>query len=84
MGTADEWYVYVVRCADHSFYTGVAKDVEARVSKHNSRAGAKYTRTRTPVTLVYHEACADQGSALRREYEIKQMPAADKRRLAGE
>ena len=81
MAADDEWCVYMVRCADRTLYTGVAKDVEARVIQHNSRKGAKYTRTRTPVELVYRETCVDQGSALRREYEIKQLTAAEKNEL---
>lgn len=84
VGSEDAWYVYIVRCADRSLYTGVAKDVAARVSAHNSGSGAKYTRARRPVTLVYREMCADQGSALRREYEIKGLRATVKRKLAGE
>lgn len=76
------WFVYIVRCADRTLYTGVAVDVGARVCTHNAGKGAKYTRARLPVKLVYHEPAGSRGAALRREYEIKQMPAARKRLLA--
>jgi predicted GIY-YIG superfamily endonuclease len=75
------WHVYIVRCADRTLYTGVAKDVAARVAAHNARRGAKYTRTRLPVKLVYSEEVADRGAALRREYAIKALPRAAKRAL---
>jgi predicted GIY-YIG superfamily endonuclease len=77
-----KWTVYIVRCADRSLYTGIAKSLAERVEKHNAGKGAKYTRSRLPVTVVYAESAADHGSALRREHEIKRMPAASKRRLA--
>ena len=77
-----DWYVYMVRCADASLYTGIAKDPVARLAQHNDGIGAKYTRTRRPVELVHIESAADHGSALRREYQIKQMSAAQKRALA--
>ena len=76
-----EWHVYMLRCADHSLYTGVATDLEARVATHNAGKGAKYTRGRLPVKLVYQEAVADRGTALKREHAIKRLPAAAKRRL---
>lgn len=80
MSTA--WTVYIVRCNDASLYTGVAKDLTRRIEQHNAGTGAKYTRSRLPVTLVYSEEVADRGAALRREIEIKRLPAASKRRLA--
>ena len=69
------WFVYIVRCADDSLYTGIAKDVERRVSEHNStgRLGANYTRARRPVALVYAEAAESRSAAARREHEIKQL-----------
>jgi putative endonuclease len=78
------WHVYIVRCADASLYTGVAKDVTARVEKHNARGGAKYTRSRLPVALVYTEGARDRGAAQRREAEIRKLSAADKRALIAE
>lgn len=76
-----EWTVYMLLCADQSLYTGVATDIEARLSTHNAGKGAKYTRGRLPVKLVYQEAAADRGTALKREHAIKCMPVAAKRRL---
>ena len=77
------WYVYIVRCIDQSLYTGIARDVGQRIALHNSGAGAAYTRTRRPVTLVHQEPAADRGTALRREAAIKRLPASAKRVLAG-
>jgi len=76
-----QWFVYILRCADKSLYTGVATDLEARVHKHNVGKGAKYTRGRRPVKLVYHESAANRSAALRREHAIKRMKTAEKRRL---
>lgn len=86
-GTAHDdeapWHVYILRCADGSLYTGIAKDPAKRFSEHNAGRGARYTRSRLPVELVYAESAAGRGSALRREHEIKQLSAADKRELIG-
>jgi putative endonuclease len=79
--TSTEWHVYVVRCADTTLYTGIARDLQARITQHNTGRGAKYTRGRRPVTLVYQEAAADHGAALRREHEIKRMAPQAKRAL---
>ena len=68
----------MVRCADDSLYTGIAKDLQARLDQHNAGEGAKYTRARRPVSLVYCEVIEDQGRALRREYELKQFDRAAK------
>ena len=75
------WHVYILRCADETLYTGIATDVEARVLKHNTGKGAKYTRGRLPVTLVYQEPLPSRGEALKREYAIKCLPLAAKQRL---
>ena len=79
-----EWYVYIVQCADGSFYTGVTKDVDARVSQHNAGQGAKYTRARRPVVLVYQEVAENHGVALRRENVIRRLRPEMKRVLAAE
>jgi predicted GIY-YIG superfamily endonuclease len=78
-----KWHVYIVRCSDETLYTGIARDVEARIAQHNAGSGARYTRSRLPVELVYREAAADRSAALKREYAIKGLSAAAKRRLAG-
>lgn len=75
------WTVYIVRCADLSLYTGIARDLAARLSLHNAGKGARYTRGRRPVVLVYHESAADRAAAQRREAAIKRLPAARKREL---
>lgn len=71
----NSWYVYIIRCSDNTLYTGIAKEVEKRVAEHNSGnpGGAKYTRSRRPVTLVYREQVNSRSEAARRELEIKKM-----------
>lgn len=73
--------VYVLECADGTLYTGIARDAAARLAVHNSGRGAKYTRSRLPVTLRYRETQPDKGAALRRELEIKGMTRAEKLKL---
>ena len=75
------WSVYLVRCRDGSLYAGVAIDIPGRVQQHNKGMGAKYTRGRGPVELVYSEEVGEQGAALRREYAIKQLSKAEKLQL---
>ena len=79
------WLVYIVRCADGTLYTGIAKDVARRVGEHNGNntLGAHYTRTRRPVTLVYQEAAATRSDALRREHQIRRLGREGKELLAG-
>ena len=74
-------YVYLLRCADGSLYCGWTTDPEARVRKHNSGRGSKYTRARLPVTLVYTETYEDRREALSREWHIKRMSREEKMRL---
>ena len=78
-----DWYVYVVRCADATLYTGIARDVGQRIAKHNDGSGAAYTRARRPVVLVHQEPATDRGAAQKREAAIKRLPVAAKRALAG-
>lgn len=75
--------VYVLECADGSLYTGYTTDVERRVAEHNAGDGAKYTRSRTPVEVVYRERYDSKSTAMSREYEIKQHSRAEKERLVG-
>jgi putative endonuclease len=72
------WFVYVLRCGDGTLYTGIARDVAARLAKHNRGEGARYTRGRAPLALVHTERKMSQGSALRREAAIKALPRAEK------
>lgn len=74
-------YVYIVRCRDNTLYTGWTTDVNRRLRVHNSGAGAKYTRARLPVELVYVEEFLDKTLAMKREYHIKQYSRAQKLRL---
>ena len=71
-------FVYIVRCADDTLYTGYARDPRARVLAHNSGRGAKYTAGRRPVQLVYQEGFRSVGKALAREYVLKQLTRAQK------
>ena len=74
-------YVYILRCADSTFYTGWTTDIEARVNTQNSGSGAKYTRGRRPVSLVYYEELPDRSAALKREAAIKRLPRNKKLEL---
>jgi len=76
-----EHFVYIVECADGTYYTGYTTDVERRVSEHNAGVGARYTRGRTPVTVVHTETYATQSEAMSREYAIKQLRRGAKERL---
>lgn len=76
-------FVYIVRCADGTLYTGYARDPKARVKVHNSGRGARYTAGRRPVRLVYAESFESVGDALRREYALKQRSRAQKEELIG-
>lgn len=75
------WYLYILRCGDGSLYTGITTDVEKRLEAHRLRRGAKYTRGRGPLKLVYKEACGDHSAALRREIEIKGLTREEKLKL---
>ncbi len=75
------WFVYMVRCSDRTLYTGVTTDADRRIADHNRGRGAKYTRNRLPVELVFLEPAGDRGAALRREHEIKRMRASEKQTL---
>ena len=81
MSTDESHYVYVLECADGSFYTGYTTDVERRVAEHDAGEGAKYTRGRAPVELIYKERFESRSAAMKREYEIKQLSRARKERL---
>jgi len=73
-----EWFVYILRCGDGTLYTGIATDPERRLSEHLAGSGAKYTRGRGPLALVYRERCPDRSAALRREAALKRMTRAEK------
>lgn len=71
----------MVECSDKSLYTGWTNDLEKRILAHNAKKGAKYTKSRTPVRLVYYETFASKEEAMRREYEIKQYSRKEKEAL---
>jgi len=73
-----DWVVYILRCGDDSLYTGITDDMERRLKAHESGKGAKYTRGRGPLTVVYTEQQTDRAAASRREWEIKHMTRAQK------
>ena len=67
------WYLYILRCKDNTLYTGITTDVEKRLEAHRSGKGAKYTRGRDPLELVYRECCGSHSDALKREAKIKKL-----------
>ncbi len=76
------YYVYIVQCSDDTLYTGITRELDRRIEEHNSSPkGAKYTKARRPVKLVYHDSCADRSEASKREYAIKKMPKKMKQDL---
>ncbi|MBA4381267.1 MAG: hypothetical protein C0406_01765 [Sideroxydans sp.] len=77
------WYCYLLRCADDTLYCGITNDLDKRLAAHNTGEGAKYTRGRSPLTLVYRESCVDKSAALKRECEIKSLTRAEKLLLCG-
>ena len=76
-------YTYILRCGDGSFYTGWTNDLEKRVRTHQEGRGGKYTRSRLPVELIYHEEFETKEDAMRREWEIKQLTRSEKEKLIG-
>lgn len=77
------WTVYILRCGDETLYTGIARDLEKRLEQHRGGEGARYTRGRGPLELVYQEKFTDRASAQKREMEIKRMDRSRKLKLLG-
>ena len=77
------WFVYILRCGDGTLYTGMTDDVQKRLLAHAAGKGAKYTRGRGPLELVYTEQLPDKSAALRREIAIKKLPRQKKLALSG-
>ena len=73
-----DWKVYIVKCSDKTFYTGITNNIKLRLETHNLGKGAKYTKSRLPVILVYLEPVDDKSNALRREIEIKKLNRSQK------
>ena len=79
--TEKKWFLYILRCGDGSLYTGITTDVEARLAQHRAGKGAKYTRGRGPLEVVYTEECGDHSMALKRELAVKALPREEKERI---
>lgn len=79
--SSEGYFVYILLCADGTFYTGTSNNVAKRVKTHNSGKGAKYTKTRRPVKLLYQEKTADKSAALKREIAIKKLTRKEKESL---
>ena len=76
------WFVYILQCCDNTLYTGITTDIDRRVREHNSSTtGSKYTKSRQPVKLVYRENAPSRSAAAAREFQIKQLDRADKKKL---
>ena len=73
-----DYFVYILRCGDGTLYIGVTNDLSRRLAAHRAGKGAKYTRGRSPLELVYHEICPDKPTALRREWALKQLSRGQK------
>jgi putative endonuclease len=79
--TAKGWFLYLARCSDGTIYTGIARDVAARMAAHDAGRGARYTRGRGPLALCAIRRCASQSEALRLECAVKKLPRARKEKL---
>ena len=75
------WYLYILRCGDGTLYTGITTDVARRLEAHRQGRGAKYTRGRGPLELIYQEECGTHSEALKRELEVKALSRMEKERL---
>ena len=79
---SDIWHIYMVRCSDGTLYTGITNDLKKRIEAHNSgKDGARYTRSRRPVKLVYSEQVESKSAAAKLEYQLKKLPRLKKIRL---
>jgi putative endonuclease len=81
MSVEERWYLYMLRCADETLYTGIARDVKKRILMHESGKGARYTRGRGPFVLLATRRCCGHSEALRLEYAVKQLSRSEKERL---
>ena len=80
---AQKWFVYMLHCADQTLYTGITNNMERRFKTHAAGKGARYTRTRLPLAVVYRETCATRTDAMVRECAVKALPRKSKLKLAG-
>ena len=79
--TEKTWFLYILRCGDGTLYTGITTDVQARFAQHQAGKGAKYTRGRGPLEVVYTEECGDHSAALKRELAVKALPREEKEKM---
>ena len=77
------WCVYILKCSDNTYYTGITNNIKRRIQQHKINKGAKYTKGRGPFSLVYQDKCKDRSEASRKEYLIKKLPLAEKITLIG-
>ena len=77
------WYVYILKCADNTYYTGITNNIKRRIQQHDTNKGAKYTKGRGPFSLVYRDKCKNRADASRKEYSIKNLSLAEKIILIG-
>ncbi len=83
VSTVNTWFVYILRCADDSLYTGITNDLERRCNQHNAGTASRYTRSRLPVEMVYQEEQDSRSDALKRELKIKALSRKQKESLIG-
>lgn len=83
MSNTSSYFTYMIQCADNTYYIGITNSIEKRIKAHNGeiKGGAKYTRFKRPVRLVYKEECRDRSTASKREYELKKLTREQKQRL---
>ena len=79
--SSEPWFVYIVKCSDGTLYTGISNNVEKRIEKHNKGKGARYTKTRRPVTLFKSWEFPSKSDAMKEEYRIKQLSREEKLKL---
>ncbi len=72
------WQLYILKCSDNTLYTGITNDLSRRLAQHNNGTASRYTRSRLPVKLIYHEKCRGRSSALKKEYAVKQFSRKEK------
>ena|SRR3990167_9114826 len=77
-GKPESWFLYILECNDGTLYTGITNDITRRLRQHNDGKGARYTRTRCPVKLLYYEPCRNRADALIRECAVKSLPRGKK------
>jgi len=75
------WFVYILKCADNTYYTGITNNIKNRITNHENGTGAKYTKGRGPFILVFQESCPDRSNASQRERQIKKLSLEQKKQL---